>query len=165
MNFKFLALLLLIALLTIDSGDAWGRRRRRGRRGGWFRRVVRGVGGFVKKGIKFYKRHKSVIHKVGGAIFKMFGDNEALENLATLKNQDLESYGDFMDNLKSALEENYPDQDSEDIMQMIDDVADMKKDERAEFMSMIKEEMENVEHDPLSDQVKEELSMRIANLE
>ncbi|XP_077966722.1 uncharacterized protein LOC120343457 [Styela clava] len=147
MNLKLLTILLLVVLLTIDLGDSWGRRRRR--RGGKGR--GRSFWGRAKKAVrkvgKFYKRNRKTIHRVGRIVLRGAAayDNEDQNNLNQLKNQNLESYQEYLDNLEETMSEMYPEEDIDQLMKALDNVVDMNDEDRKNLFATANEEMPEVE--------------------
>ncbi|XP_039268653.2 uncharacterized protein LOC120343518 [Styela clava] len=166
MNLKLLTILLLVVLLTIDLGDSWGRRRRRRGGRGRGRSVWRRVKKATRKVGKFYKRNRKTIHRVGKWVLRGAAayDNEDLNSLNQLKNQNLESYQEYLDNLEEAMSEMYPEEDIDQLMEALDNVVDMNDEDRKDLFATANEEMPEFEPIQMPDGFKDELAMRVANL-
>ncbi|XP_077966843.1 uncharacterized protein LOC144420888 [Styela clava] len=137
MNFKFLVLLLLVALLAIQHGDSWGRRKKRGgrKRRGWRKAV-----------------------KVGLRLLRW--DRDSLEKLAYLKSEDNDSFQEFLDEFKDELS----DGDMNKLASALNAVSGSNLDESEEYAQNRKSNDVEVDKSPkeATDQLREKLLLRTA---
>nr|XP_039268354.1 uncharacterized protein LOC120343285 [Styela clava] len=147
MNFKFLVLLLLVALLAIQHGDSWGRRRRRGKKRRGWHTAGKVVGGIAKVGLKFLP-----------------WDRDSLEKLAYLKSEDSDSFQEFLENAKHEFKDELSDGDMNKLVSTLNAVSGMNLDEIEEYAQNIKSNDVEVKESlkQATDQLREELLLKTA---
>ncbi|XP_077967406.1 uncharacterized protein LOC120343454 [Styela clava] len=147
MNFKFLVLLLLVALLAIQHGDSWGRRRRRGKKRRGWHTAGKVLGHVAKVGLRLLR-----------------WDRDSLEKLAYLKSEDSASFQEFLENAMDEFKDELSDDDMNKLVSALNSVSEMNLDEIKQFAQNLKSNDVEVNESlkEATDQLREELLLRTA---
>ncbi|XP_077967420.1 uncharacterized protein LOC120343414 [Styela clava] len=147
MNFKFLVLLLLVALLAIQHGDSWGRRRRRGKKRRGWHTAGKALGHVAKVGLRLLR-----------------WDRNSLEKLAYLKSEDSDSFQEFLENAKDEFKDELSHDDMNKLFSALNSVSGMNLDEIEEFAQNMKSNDSEVDESlkKATNQLREELLLGTA---